>query len=506
MSNYQFFQSLNTIDSNINIKSFVDKKMVIKHYNPFGEKKLQLNHNKNFSSQPTKICKQNEVPLVLKSAFDRAKEETLKTEQRVKIHNLEKQKRDEAFANMVNEKHLNEELMAEEEKNQLEKELIDIIKIALQFNKHNNPLAAMMNGKLAEQYEKFAKTRKLSKKKNSSFMSLSNFSLNISNASKGSYVKYESNQFLKLLGLDLEKLSPDNIHINIDQAMEFIKKWRITDKQKLRELIKKKVVYEIANVEERRSVQKLKKINLKLMELEEKKYLIRPKSITNKKSIRNREKANLHSNLATTNADKTGESMYQNQITTTVTNSVNLKPGNIYSQNNLSKTINSSAINESTKAKTIASEKNKSSICDNISVKYHKKQKNNLDHTSKDYNINTSCDKEILAKLTKDNLPKKKNLSTYLVKTRYAFGSSKNAKKKETSKGKIKYLYNSYHDSPEIYEYIKSSKNLKTNDNLLSHFNNLKESKTVDNLVEVAINKNKLEYSLFGLIDEIILK
>ena len=90
-----------------------------------------------------------------------------------------------------------------------------------------------------------------------------NISFKTSN-SKNSLIKYESNAFLKALGLDLNSLSRENIKIDIDRAFEFIKKWKVSKKEDINKIIRYKVVKEIMNVEERRSVQKAAKLNKKL--------------------------------------------------------------------------------------------------------------------------------------------------------------------------------------------------------------------------------------------------
>ena len=103
-------------------------------------------------------------------------------------------------------------------------------------------------------------------KRKNNFMNNSN-EMNISFKtcnSKNSVIKYESNAFLKALGLDLNSLSRENIKIDIDRAFEFIKKWKVSKKEDINKIIRYIVIKEIMNVRERRSAQKAAKMNKKL--------------------------------------------------------------------------------------------------------------------------------------------------------------------------------------------------------------------------------------------------
>ena len=108
-------------------------------------------------------------------------------------------------------------------------------------------------------------TGMITKIKEDKGLNISVNSLNISQMSKNSsrsVKKYESNAFLKALGIDLLNLSPDNIKIDIDQAYNFILNWK-TDRN-IREVIRYKVVNEIMSVEEKRASQRVEKLNKKI--------------------------------------------------------------------------------------------------------------------------------------------------------------------------------------------------------------------------------------------------
>ena len=122
--------------------------------------------------------------------------------------------------------------------------------------KKNNPMTSMLPNSI---------TGMITKIKEDKGLNISVNSLNISQMSKNSsrsVKKYESNAFLKALGIDLLNLSPDNIKIDIDQAYNFILNWK-TDRN-IREVIRYKVVNEIMSVEEKRASQRVEKLNKKI--------------------------------------------------------------------------------------------------------------------------------------------------------------------------------------------------------------------------------------------------
>lgn len=138
------------------------------------------------------------------------------------------------------------------EKMELKAELTAIIRDALTFSKKNNPMIAMLPNSIVKLQDNKA-------------LNISSNSLNMSQASRvssRSVQKYESNAFLKSLGIDLLNLSPDNINIDIDKAYANIQNWK-TDRN-IREVIRYKVVNEIMSVEEKRASQKVEKLNKKL--------------------------------------------------------------------------------------------------------------------------------------------------------------------------------------------------------------------------------------------------
>ena len=232
-------------------------------------KNLEVNNNLPIHFLNKTVSIKSKVQSDLnETAFDRAEREV-----QVHIDNERKkaQKFDEGtyFIAHEMEKRKNEDIIKEDmEKLNLENKLRKLIHDTLKFSKKNTPLIAMMPQKFTDALNQIKKDRAGMKKKGGSVLNLSSDgSLNLSfrsSNSAGSVTKYESNAFLKALGLDLNNLMPGNINIKIDQAKIFIDKWSVKDKSKIDQIIRYKVVNEIMNVEERRSVQKLARINKRL--------------------------------------------------------------------------------------------------------------------------------------------------------------------------------------------------------------------------------------------------
>ena len=143
-------------------------------------------------------------------------------------------------------------------KNKLKEELTRIIKDAIKFSKKNNPIRSMLPDNINEIVEKAKKeTQELS------------LSLNMSHISKISKVSsigvkssIQKNQFLNLLGVDLENLNDNNINIDIDKCWNFVVK--IAKGRKVEDILRYKVVNEIMNITEKKSAEKAKIIYEKL--------------------------------------------------------------------------------------------------------------------------------------------------------------------------------------------------------------------------------------------------
>ena len=150
-------------------------------------------------------------------------------------------------------------------KEKLRIELTKLIRDTLLFSKKNNPLSAM----LPESINDIVKNIKEDKNINLSMNSINLSHLSGTTSTSTNKKRYESNEFLKLLGLDLVNLTPDNIKLDIDKAWNFIMSWSVN--RDIYEVIRYKVVNEISSVEEKKASLKVAKINNKIHKYKEQK-------------------------------------------------------------------------------------------------------------------------------------------------------------------------------------------------------------------------------------------
>ena len=92
------------------------------------------------------------------------------------------------------------------------------------------------------------------------------FSLNISNLSRISTMKGDSkppkNEFLSLLGVDMDNLTVNHINVDIDKAWEYIVK--LSKGRKIEDILRYKVVNALMSLTEKKASEKVKKIYEKL--------------------------------------------------------------------------------------------------------------------------------------------------------------------------------------------------------------------------------------------------
>ena len=139
----------------------------------------------------------------------------------------------------------------EKRKMKLKLQLTRIINDALLFSKKNNPVKSMLPENINEIVDQV--------KKQTQDMS---FSLNVSNLSGISTTKGTSkpkkNDFLKLLGVDLENLTVNHVNIDIDKAWKFIVK--LAKGRKIEDILRLKVVNAIMTLTEKKASEKAKRI------------------------------------------------------------------------------------------------------------------------------------------------------------------------------------------------------------------------------------------------------
>ena len=228
--------------------------------NPLGESKMMelrndfpLNHIQDSTIKKDYLCELNSNSY--QSAYDKADIQS-------KIRNHIKKQQ---YQNLLeSDKHIenlceikNKEIKAEVDvrKIKLKHQLTRIINDALLFSKKNNPVKSMLPENINEIVDEI--------KKQTQDMS---FSLNVSNLSRISTTKGDSklkkNDFLKLLGVDLENLTVNNVNVDIDKAWKYIVK--LAKGRKIEDILRVKVVNSIMSLTEKKASEKARRIYEKL--------------------------------------------------------------------------------------------------------------------------------------------------------------------------------------------------------------------------------------------------
>ena len=165
----------------------------------------------------------------------------------------------------------------ENRKKLLEEELNKIIKDSLLFAKNNSPVAAMLPPGANEFFEKL--------KTESNDNSFPNNTLRSKSEQKGSksnkFVKKPKNEFLTLLGLDVENLSVDNVNVDIDKAWNFILTW--AKGRNINEILRYKVVNSIMSLTEKKAAEKVKNLYNQLEQFNEYKKKLRREELRKKR-------------------------------------------------------------------------------------------------------------------------------------------------------------------------------------------------------------------------------
>ena len=225
--------------------------------NPLGESKnLELRNQFPLNHVQESFTKTN----YLSDRYRNQKTSYDKADMESKICSIIKQQKYQTL--LENDKHIenlcnikNREIKSEldNRKNVLKLQLIRIIKDALMFAKKNNPIKSMLPDNINEIVEQA--------KKQTQDMS---FSLNISNLSRISTMKekHKKDEFLSLLGVDMEILNNDHINIDINKAWDYIVK--ICKGRKIEDFLRFKVVNSIMTITEKKASEKAKKIYEKM--------------------------------------------------------------------------------------------------------------------------------------------------------------------------------------------------------------------------------------------------
>ena len=186
-------------------------------------------------------------------------------------------KKDKNITNLCNIKNKEIKSQLDNRKIKLKNELTRIINDALLFSKKNSPVKSMLPSNINEIVENFKKQNKEV-----------NVSLNITNLSKISNLgdsKPKKNEFLTLLGVDLENLTVNHVNIDIDKAWDFVLKW--SKGRNIEDILRLKVVNAIMGLTEKKASEKARSIYEK-MEIY-KKYLEQKENEEKKKKQKEEE-------------------------------------------------------------------------------------------------------------------------------------------------------------------------------------------------------------------------
>ena len=147
-----------------------------------------------------------------------------------------------------------------ERKIKLKNKLIQIIRESLIFAKNNSPVGAMLQTNVHEFLEK------IKTEPDNSLISVSMESTKENNektkTEKSNKIKKkQKNEFLRLIGVDVENLSINHINLDIDTAWNYILRWG--NGRNIEDILRMKVVNSIMSLTEQSAAEKVKHINQK---------------------------------------------------------------------------------------------------------------------------------------------------------------------------------------------------------------------------------------------------
>ena len=145
-------------------------------------------------------------------------------------------------------------LQAENRKKLLQEELKTIIQDTLVFAKKNSPAASMLPPGVYEFFENMKENEP-----DNNTMTISNNSRTSRNLPKNKkFEKKSKNEFLTLLGVDVDDLSKDNVNVDMEKAWDFMMSW--SKGRNLNEIVRYKVVNSIMSLTEQKASEKAKEL------------------------------------------------------------------------------------------------------------------------------------------------------------------------------------------------------------------------------------------------------
>ena len=168
----------------------------------------------------------------------------------------------------------------ENRKKSLQEQLTNIIKDSLLFAKKNSPVAAMLPPGVSDFFEKLKNEEDNSL--NFSASSKTQRSKSEHNIKKNNqYIKKAKNEFLTLIGVDVDNLTVDNVNVDIDKAWNFVLKW--AKGRNVDEILRYKVVNSIMSLTEQKASERAKNIYKKLGSYKEHKRKERQETLKKKR-------------------------------------------------------------------------------------------------------------------------------------------------------------------------------------------------------------------------------
>ena len=266
--------------------------------NPLGELKLELRDQIPTYHIRDVILKTNYLnELEEIKAFDKANFESDINSQ------LKKQKyqllleKDKHINKLCNSKTKEIKTQFENRKKSLKEQLTSIIKDSLLFAKKNSPVAAMLPPGANEFFQKLSKEKGGEGEDNLIDFSSpkkvirSNSEKKNPNYTKKQFIKKSKNEFLSLIGVDLDNLSLDNINIDIDKAWDFLLTW--AKGRNVDEILRYKVVNSIMSLTEQKASEKVRLIYQKLELFNEHKKKQRKEALRKKREEEKKKKEEL---------------------------------------------------------------------------------------------------------------------------------------------------------------------------------------------------------------------
>ena len=145
-------------------------------------------------------------------------------------------------------------LQAENRKKLLQEELKTIIQDTLVFAKKNSPAASMLPPGVYEFFENMKENEP-----DNNTMTISNNSRTSRNLPKNKkFEKKPKNEFLTLLGVDVDDLSKDNVNVDMEKAWDFMMSW--SKGRNINEIVRYKVVNSIMSLTEQKASEKAKEL------------------------------------------------------------------------------------------------------------------------------------------------------------------------------------------------------------------------------------------------------